>query len=82
SNFLIAYIGAAGVIITMISSYAYAAIRKLSSSLVILIMLSALFGLLYSLLQLEDYALLAGTGLLLGILAVLMFLTRNIGRSE
>ena len=82
SNFLIAYISAAGVIITMISSYAYAAIRKLSSSLVILIMLSALFGLLYSLLQLEDYALLAGTGLLLGILAVLMFLTRNIGRSE
>lgn len=82
SNFFVAYISAAGVIIIMISSYAYAAIRKLSSSIIIAIMLSALFSLLYSLLQLEDYALLAGTGLLLGILAVLMYLTRNIGKTE
>ncbi|MCK5726133.1 MAG: cell envelope integrity protein CreD [Thiotrichaceae bacterium] len=81
SNFFTAYISAAGVIIAMISSYAYAAIRKLSSSIIITIMLTALFSLLYSLLQLEDYALLAGTGLLLTMLAVLMYLTRNIGRS-
>jgi len=37
---------------------------------------------LYSLLKLEDYALLAGTILLLVILAVMMYLTRNIGRGK
>ncbi len=41
-------------------------------------LLTTLYALLYSLLQLEDYALLMGTALLLVIIAVLMYLTRNL----
>ncbi len=82
AGFLKAYIAAAGIIIILVSLYAYAAIRKVGSAVMILAMLSGLYALLYSLLQLEDYALLAGTGLLLVILAVMMYMTRNIGRES
>lgn len=82
SGFLKAYISAASIIILMISLYAYAAIRKLRRTSIITILLFGLYSLLYSLLKLEDYALLAGTGLLLFILAVMMYLTRNISNSS
>ncbi len=80
TGFFKAYISAAGIIILMISLYTYAAIRKARYTLIVLLLLTGLYALLYSLLKLEDYALLAGTALLLVILAVLMVLTRNIGR--
>lgn len=80
AGFFNAYIAAAGIIIIMISMYAYAAIRSLKRTIVVSLLLAGLYTLLYSLLKLEDYALLAGTVLLLVILAVLMVLTRNIGR--
>jgi len=41
------------------------------------IMLVSLYAVLYSILQLEDYALLMGTGLLLVVLLILMFVTRH-----
>jgi inner membrane protein len=41
-------------------------------------LLSALYVLLYGILQLEDYALLMGTGLLLVVLMALMYLTRHL----
>ncbi len=78
-SFFNAYISAAGIIIVMISLYAYAAIRKIGRALLISMMLSGLYASLYTLLQLEDLALVSGTVLLLVILAVMMFLTRNIG---
>lgn len=78
-GFFNAYISAASIIIVMISAYAYAAIRSLSRTSIISVLLLGLYSLLYSLLKLEDNALMAGTGLLLFILGVLMFLTRNIG---
>ncbi len=81
AGFFSAYISAAGIIILMISLYAYAAIRSFKRTIVISLLLAGLYTLLYSLLKLEDYALLAGTVLLLVILAVLMVLTRNIGRN-
>ncbi|KAG1694748.1 Inner membrane protein CreD [Nymphon striatum] len=80
AGFFNAYISAAGIIILMISLYAYAAIRSFKRTIIVSILLAGLYTLLYSLLKLEDYALLAGTVLLLVILAVLMVLTRNIGR--
>jgi len=80
AGFFNAYISAAGIIIIMISLYAYAAIRNIKRTIIITVLLAGLYTLLYSLLKLEDYALLAGTVLLLVILAVLMVLTRNIGR--
>ncbi len=82
TRFVTAYISAAGVIVSMISLYAWAAIRNLPRALLIAVLLSGLYAMLYSLLQLEDFALLAGTALLLVILGVLMFLTRNIGNNK
>jgi inner membrane protein len=42
------------------------------------VMLAGLYGYLYVLLQLEDYALLLGTVGLFAILAAVMYLTRNL----
>lgn len=82
AGFFNAYISAAAIIILMISLYAFAAIRSLGRTGIISLLLVGLYTMLYSLLKLEDYALLAGTVLLLAILAVMMYLTRNIGNTE
>ena len=81
TGFFKAYISAASIIIMMISLYAYAAIRHIGRTGLISILLAGLYTMLYSLLKLEDYALMAGTVLLLSILGVMMYLTRNIGLS-
>ncbi|MEE9327530.1 MAG: cell envelope integrity protein CreD [Cocleimonas sp.] len=80
AGFFNAYISAAAIIIVMISLYAFAAIKNLLRTGTIGLLLVGLYSILYSLLKLEDYALMAGTVLLLVILAVMMYLTRNIGR--
>ncbi len=82
ANFFSAYLSAAALIITMITLYAFAAIRSLGATALIALLLIGLYSILYSLLNLEDYALLVGTVLLLAILAVMMYLTRNIGREK
>jgi inner membrane protein len=81
AGFFNAYVSAAATIIIMISLYAFAAIRSLARTSIISVLLVGLYSMLYSMLNLEDYALLAGTVLLLVILAVMMYLTRNIGRA-
>ena len=63
----------------MISLYAYSAVRSVSRSGLVFLLLAALYTILYSLLKLEDYALLVGTVLLLVILATVMYFTRHIG---
>ena len=45
-------------------------------------LLSGLYALLFSLLRMEDFALLVGTGLVVAMMAVLMFVTRKLPRSE
>ncbi len=80
AGFFNAYVSAAAIIIIMISLYAYAAIRHFGRTSIITVLLAGLYSMLYSMLNLEDYALMAGTILLLAILAVMMYLTRNIGR--
>lgn len=82
SGFFIAYISAAVIIIALISLYAYAAIRSLGRAGIITILLSGLYFMSYSLLKLEDHALMGGTVLLLVILAVMMYMTRNIGNEN
>jgi inner membrane protein len=77
-SFLAAYIGSALVIVTMISLYTGFSARSLGQGIGIMILLTALYSVLYSLLQLEDYALLMGTALLLIMLGVIMWLTRNV----
>jgi len=80
AGFFNAYLSAATIIIIMISLYAYAAIRSFARTSIITVLLVGLYAMLYSMLNLEDYALLAGTVMLLVVLAVMMYLTRNIGK--
>ncbi len=77
-EFLTAYIIAAAINVGLITLYTAAALKSWSRSGVILVLLGALYSVLYSLLQLEDYALLMGTMLLLSVLMVLMYVTRNL----
>lgn len=78
-SFLIAYVSAASLISLMISLYVYSAVKNISRTGLVFLLLSGLYSILYSLLKLEGYALLVGTLLLLVILAVLMYFTRHIG---
>lgn len=82
AGFFRAYVSAAAIIISMISAYVYAAIRDIGRAIIIFVLLTGLYSLLYAMLRLEDYALLAGSGLLLVVLAVTMYLTRNISKQE
>ncbi len=77
-NFFRAYVLASAVSIGMITCYTGAVIRSWQRTAVVAALLTTLYTLLFSLLQLEDYALLMGTVLLLIIVAVLMILTRNL----
>ena len=81
AGFFKAYLSAAAIIITMISLYVQAALKSVGRTGIITLLLIGLYSLLYSLLRLEDYALLAGVGLLLAVLAVMMYLTRNVGNT-
>lgn len=76
--FLTAYVVAAIINIGLITIYTGAALKNWTRAGVIFVLLSALYTVLYSLLQLEDYALLMGTMLLLSVLMVLMYVTRNL----
>ncbi len=76
--FIKAYASAALLTISMISCYVWMALRSFARASMVFLMLSGLYAILYSLLQFEDYALLVGTGLLVFVVVVLMFLTRNI----
>ncbi|MCH1920163.1 cell envelope integrity protein CreD [Shewanella sp. A3A] len=75
--FLSAYLAAAAVPLISIPLYVGSASRSKRQGGVMLLMLVALYAVLYSILQLEDYALLMGTGLLVVILLILMYLTRH-----
>jgi len=77
--FLNAYLISTTIIVLMISLYVHATLRKISQTALIAGLLSSLYGFLYILLRLEDFALLVGTGLLILVLAVVMYLTRKTG---
>ena len=81
-GFFKAYISAATVIVIMISAYVFLVIRNLSRTVIIASLLAGLYALLYAMLQLEDYALLAGTVLLLVVLGTIMYVTRNFGADK
>ncbi len=76
--FIAAYASAAMLTISMISCYVWMALRSFIRASMVFLMLTGLYAILYSLLQFEDFALLVGTGLLVFVVMVLMFLTRNI----
>ncbi len=76
--FMLAYIYAASTIVGIITLYTFAVLRSFGKGLFILILLGSLYSALYFILQMEDYALLAGSGVMLFVLIILMISTRNI----
>ena len=79
--FSLSYALATGLITALLGAYSWGMTReKLITSLIVGVLLG-LYGTLFVLLKLEDFALLTGTALLLIALAALMFATRNLHRA-
>lgn len=73
-----AYLLATMMIVLLVSAYSAFVLKHARRAALIVGMLTLLYGYLYFVLQLEDYALLFGALLLFAILAVIMFVTRHI----
>jgi inner membrane protein len=82
TGFDVAYVASAGVTTLLIAGYARSVLGGLRQGLSVCAALAALYGFLYLLLRLEDYALLAGSVGLFLILAVVMFITRRMNWYE
>lgn len=76
--FGLAYLAASSATVLLIGGYSMAILRGALRALLMTVVLGALYGYLYVLLQLEDYALLLGSVGLFVILALVMYLTRKI----
>lgn len=73
-----AYWIACAAILVLITIYSYFMLRNRKLTVMVFGILAILYGFFYSILQLQDYALLMGSLGLLLILAVIMYLTRNV----
>ncbi|MBX7205848.1 MAG: cell envelope integrity protein CreD [Bacteroidia bacterium] len=73
-----AYWTAGIAIVSLLSFYVWSMVRKRKITVVVTAVFVILYGFFYSLLQLEDYALLFGSLGLLLILGTVMYLTRNL----
>jgi inner membrane protein len=82
TGFDLAYLVASMVTTLLIAGYARAVLGGLARGLSVLAALATLYGFLYLLLRLEDYALLAGSVALFLILAFVMFVTRRMNWYE
>jgi inner membrane protein len=77
-GFLAAYASGSAVTIGLIVGYTYRLLAEKKRSALFTGLLALLYGCLYVLLQLEDFALLIGVLVLLVVLGLLMFITRKI----
>ncbi len=77
-SFNLAYLIGCISILTLVTFYTFGIFKNGYTTLIFNGILALLYGFFYSLLQLEDYSLLLGSTGLLIILAVVMYLTRNI----
>ncbi|MDR3175153.1 MAG: cell envelope integrity protein CreD [Desulfovibrio sp.] len=77
-----AFAAASAVTVLMNGLYMAAALNSRIRGLFMGGLLAGLYALLYSVLQMEDYALLIGTGLVLAMMGVLMFVTRNLPQKD
>lgn len=77
-SFNTAYLISCTAILLLISLYAKAILKNTKHAFIIGGILAVLYVFFYSLLQLQDYALLLGSIGLLAVLALIMYLTRNI----
>jgi inner membrane protein len=76
--FGVSYLVASAATVLLIGGYSAAVLRGRLRALLMTLVLGVLYGYLYVLLQLEDYALLLGAAGLFAILALVMYLTRRI----
>ncbi len=77
-GFATAYVLASATVVALNTLYCAAILRRRGTSALVGGVLAALYGVLYTILKAEDYALLGGTLLLLVALSVTMVLTRRI----
>ena len=78
SSFSIAYMVASIAVITMLMLYSYSILKSRRFSIFIASSLSALYVFIYVIIQMEDYALLAGSVGLFAILGSVMYFSRKI----
>lgn len=81
-TFALSYLIAGAVIVGMITLYIGAIIRDKKKTGSLFVVLSVLYASLYSILKMEDFALLLGTTLLVAVTAVLMLVTRRINQDN
>ena len=77
-GFLYAYILATMLTITLITTYSMSILKERTRAWYVSVLLFVLYGFMYVVLKLEDYALLFGSALILVLIAGVMYLTRNI----
>ena len=77
-GFALAYVLAATTVIAINTLYCAAILRRRSTALLVGAVLTAIYGILFVILEAEDFALLGGTLLLVAALSVTMYLTRRI----
>lgn len=81
-SFNLAYIIAALMVVIPNSLYIRAVTKNSKYGFGMLAFLSGIYAVLYSILKMEQYALITGTLLLMTVLYVMMYITRNIETSE
>jgi len=77
-SFGLSYLAASAVTTLLIWCYSVKVLKSGKRTLIIVGLLAAIYGFLYIALQLQDYSLLFGTAGLFAVLAVVIYLTRNI----
>ncbi|MCF8378031.1 MAG: cell envelope integrity protein CreD [Bacteroidales bacterium] len=78
SNFNLAYLISSIAVVCMISLYSLSVFKDKKLSLLLFVIITAIYGFLFVTLQLADYALLMGSAGLTLILAATMYFSRNI----
>ncbi len=81
-GFLYAWIIASLIIIAMVCGYVGAALKAIKPTIGLAIFMGAVYAVMYALLRLEDYALLAGTAILLVLMVVVMRVTLKLNQKK
>jgi inner membrane protein len=81
-GFTLAYVLAASTVVAINTLYCAAILRRRSTALLVGAVLTAIYGILFVILEAEDFALLGGTLLLVAALSVTMYLTRRINEPQ
>src|SRR6185295_7980187 len=77
-SFGISYLAAAAVTTLLIWFYCTKVLKSGKRTRILVGLLASIYGFLYVALQLQDYSLLFGTAGLFSVLAIVIFLTRNV----